>query len=164
MNRKYFVLGSILILFIAFCSCTVTQYTYKSQFSDELSVEDVVAASVSVLTQNGFTIMMANENIGTVTTDWNNLTSRGSAVAQQMFTGSSTSRLLKISVNVDKNSKTIKLIPMAQEQQSTAFSSGTGSDVTMNSEELAFVNKIVDQIAAMCGLPQGAFKVYTQEY
>lgn len=53
----------------------------------KISPKDIVAAASVALQEQEYPVMTVNENIGLVTTDWKNLTSTGSQIAQALLAG-----------------------------------------------------------------------------
>ncbi|MDP2703966.1 MAG: hypothetical protein Q8P01_01990 [bacterium] len=69
---------------------------------------DVVAATVSVLQQEGYAIALANENVGVVTTEWQDTTS-GLLKFAGAFSGTAAGERKQISASVSVDGKQIVL-------------------------------------------------------
>lgn len=66
---KFF--GLVFLIFLILnCATTHGPIVSKRQFSDSVDLTDATATISVVLQDYGYTILVANERIGTVTTDW----------------------------------------------------------------------------------------------
>lgn len=149
----------LLVLFIFIFGCAVTRYTYRTNFPVAITTEDIVAASISALQDMGFTITVANEKIGLVSTDWKALTSAGSVAFQKILSGSATTRRMKISISIDKRSNLIKLNPMVQEKDSW----GGHADKNLGDREKKLAEKVINRICEMLEISTDKIEIVTHE-
>ena len=151
-----------LISLAAGCA-SVTKFSYRVTYPEPVNVDDIVGATVSVLQDSGYNVAVLNEKLGLVTTEWKSLTSGGSQAAQMIFLGSADTRRIKLSINVLKPSKMIKISPTVERQTSSFYGAQAPAEVTMNEAEKAAVRKLGERILASLNLDPSKLEIYQED-
>lgn len=147
----------LIMLLVVISGCAVTMYTYRTNYPVSVSTEDIVAAAISALQDTGFTIAVANERIGIVSTDWKALTSAGSVVFQKILSGSATTRRMKMTISVTKQSNLIKLNPIVQEKDSW----GGHANKNISEKEKKLAEKVINRMCEMLEISTDSIEIVT---
>ncbi len=154
-----------ILLFMCFLlvSCAATIYTFHAPYPKDLELPDIMAAVISTLQDRGFSINLANEKIGIITTEWMSLTSGSSKVFQKVLLGSAETKRMRISINIDKNNRKIKMNPSCETIQESLYGAGAPSIVTLNEAEMELVNKIMNDLCDKCEIDKTQIEISSVE-
>lgn len=152
------------VLFVGSGCASVTRYSYRSSLPpDKHKAEDIVAAAASVLQDQGFTLTIANEKLGLVSTDWKSLTSDFSKGMQIFLAGSANTRKMKLSIAYLAAAQQLKITPTVENQSSSLYGAGAATEVTMNEEEKKFVNKVGGRILELLSMSPDSLEVFQED-
>ncbi|MFH1824973.1 MAG: hypothetical protein ABH873_07110 [Candidatus Firestonebacteria bacterium] len=155
--KKYIAL--VLIFCFVLFGCVINRYVYKTNYGQAIKKDDVVAASVNILQNEGFTITTANEKLGLITTEWKSLTNETGAAIGKILFGSAENRRVKISISVNEKTNLITMNPIVETSTSGWVSSTTSSEATMNVNEKKLIDKIAIDIATSLNLDPKSIEV-----
>jgi hypothetical protein len=122
----------IVLLVFGILGCRSVKDSVLTTKASNIDIADFVQAATYVLTDNGLTVTLVNENIGLITTDWINNDS--------IMTGKSR---LKISLTYNKKTNSIVITP---NKEAEAYVNKSLSDT-----EKRFLEKIMKEINEMLG-------------
>ncbi len=108
----------------------------------------IVAATVSVLQQEGYAIALANENVGVVTTEWQDTTSGASKVVGALFNSPSGQRK-QITTTVSVDGRRVVLQLTKQEQAAL----GGWRNARPSGRDRHEMRRLLAQIAALVRRP-----------
>lgn len=158
---KYLVIAIFIIVFIG---CTTTMYTYRMPLPKNLENQDIVAAAVSTLQDNGYSIMLANEKIGLVSTEYRGLTGNVNKAFQKAFGGYAETERMKITISVDKKSGIIKMNPVLETITEGMYGgAGAPSNKSLAEAQRNQVMKISEELAEKLGINSETIEIVTEE-
>ncbi len=164
--KKNLVLFSLLgfVGLVCLSGCATIMYTYRLPIPKKFENSDIVAAAVSTFQDNGFTIMLANEKIGIVSTDWKGLTSGFSQGLQKVFAGSAVTDRMKISLSIDSRNGIIKLNPVVESIMEGPYGgAGAPTIKSLNRKQQDFVLSIAKSIAEKLNIDLDRIEIVTEK-
>lgn len=160
--RSVLYLLLFLALGLVMTGCATTYYTYRLPLPGNLENTDIVAAAVSTFQDNGFTIMLANEKICCVSTEWKILTSGFSKALVMAFGGRAETRRMKISLSADTRIGTIKINPVVETIRESLYGAGAPSVETLSEKDQELVIKLVREVAEKIGVDPSKIEIVTE--
>jgi len=145
---QYILLHVGVFLCIMVTGCSVIMPTAIVPYPETISPKDIVAASVVALQEQEYPVTVVNENIGLVTTDWKNLTSKGSEIAQALLSGKVSHSRMKITITVNRQKRQINLKPLKQ------YESGYGAwqNQKLSDGDYKKIDELVNRICDITGI------------
>lgn len=147
--RNLFRLGFLAVtisLILSGCAASITMPTLKVPYSEGINVSDITASAVIAFQDKGFAIQTVNDNIGLVTTEWKDITSKGEITTEAVFgildvlTGDTSNpytanqKRFKLTLIVDKSNNIIRIKPIKQYTKNSRLSPLEDNDKLMLNE------------------------------
>jgi hypothetical protein len=151
--------GGVLLL----GGCAITNYTYRMPMPESLEKTDMIAAIVSTLQDNGYSINTANEKLGLVTTEYKSLTGGFAKGFSMAMAGSADCRRIKVSCTVDSRTKCIKINPIVENIRESVYGVGAPSRVNMSDNEQSQIMKLSNEIADKISVEKSRIEIVQEQ-
>lgn len=142
--------------------CATIRYIYKAPYPPNVAPTEIVAASVSVLQDNGFVLNLVNDKVGVVTTEWKSLTSGFAQGLSMALGGTASARRIKLSISVAANTNTIKIQPFAETANKSLYGQSS-TERSLNEAEQKLVKKIATGILDALKIPPEQLEILQEK-
>lgn len=140
----------LVLITIVVMGCAIMMPTAVFEHPESVSAEDIVAAAAVALQEQEYPVMTVNDRIGLVTTDWKDITSTGSQIAQALLVGRVAHTRMKVTITVDKTTRRVNLKPLKQAQNGY----GGWGNAKLSDGDFKKLNIVITRLRETVGMPE----------
>ena len=147
MQKIIYLIIAVFVFPIFITGCAVVMPTIYAQYPDSVNPKDIVAVSVLVLQEHGFSFVMIDKELGLLVTDWRSAMTAVEEGVVLVLSGNVARQRMKLTITVDTTAQHICIKPIKQGSSNNY----RWADVNLDDGDRELLQQITNQIVQRIG-------------